>query len=120
MSRDFIEQVFSTVDQRDAAGFAAFFAPEARFVFGNAEPIRGSAAIAEAVTGFFASIGGLHHRIANRWEVGADTVVEATVEYRRLDGGKVSVPAVSIWTRDGAGRITDYRIFADLAPLYAQ
>jgi hypothetical protein len=31
----------------------------------------------------------------------------------------VRVPAVTIFTRDGAGLITDYRIYVDLAPLFA-
>jgi ketosteroid isomerase-like protein len=119
MSIDLTDHVFTIVDKRDAAGFAALFAPDGRFVFGNAEPICGPAAIAEAVDAFFATIHGLRHRIANRWEVGADVVAELAVEYHRLDGRRVAVPAVTIFTRDGAGLITHYRIFVDLAPLFA-
>jgi predicted TIM-barrel fold metal-dependent hydrolase len=123
MSHDFTDSfantVFAVVDSRDAEAFGALFAPDGRFVFGNADPILGPAAVTEAVAAFFASIRGLHHRIVNRWEVGADTVAELAVDYHRLDGKTVSVPAVSIWTRDGAGLITNYRIFVDLAPLFA-
>ncbi|TDB82281.1 nuclear transport factor 2 family protein [Micromonospora sp. KC721] len=119
MPTDVISQVFALVDHRDADGFAALFAPDGRFTFGNAEPVLGRPAIAEGVTGFFASIRSLRHHIINHWEVAADTVVELAVDYHRLDGRTVTVPAVSIWTRDGAGLITDYRIFVDLAPLFA-
>jgi uncharacterized protein (TIGR02246 family) len=119
MSTDVINQVFTLVDQRDADGFAALFAPDGRFTFGNAEPVLGRPAIAEGVTAFFASIRSVRHRIVNHWEVGADTVVELTVDYHRLDGKTVTVPAVSIWTREGGDLITDYRIFVDLAPLFA-
>jgi len=119
VSEDFTEYVFSIVDKRDAQGFAALFAPDGRFVFGNADPIVGPADIAGAVEAFFAGIAGLRHEIGNRWEIGADTVAELVVEYDRTDGSCVRVPAVTIFTRDGAGLITNYRIYVDLAPLFA-
>jgi 6-methylsalicylate decarboxylase len=119
MTLDFTDHVFDIVDHRDADRFGELFAQDGRFVFGNADPILGPAAITAAVAAFFAGIRGLHHRIVNRWEVGADTVAELAVDYHRLDGKTVSVPAVSIWTRDGAGLVADYRIFVDLAPLFA-
>ena len=119
MSTDFIGRVFAVVDNRDADGFAALFAPDGRFVFGNADPIMGPAAIAETVGGFFATIDGLRHRVVNRWEIGSDAVAELGVEYCRLDGKLVSVPAVTIFTRDDTGLISDYRIFVDLEPLFA-
>ena len=115
----FTERVFALVDKRDADGFAALFAPDGLFVFGNADPIQGPAAIAAAVRAFVATINGLRHRIVNDWRVGADTVAELSVEYHRLDGKHVTVPAVTIFTRDGTGLITHYRIFVDLAPLFA-
>jgi ketosteroid isomerase-like protein len=119
MSTDFTGHVFAIVDKRDAAGFAALFAPDGRFVFGNSEPIVGPAAIAEATDAFFANVLELRHEIVNNWEVGADTVAELTVEYHRLDDRYVTVPGVTIFTRDDAGLITHYRIFVDLAPLFA-
>jgi hypothetical protein len=119
VSTDFTEHVFAIVDKRDAQGFAALFAPEGRFVFGNADPIVGPAGIAAAVEGFFAGIRGLRHEIRNRWEIGADTVAELSVEYDRTDNRCVRLPAVSIFTRDTTGLITDYRIYVDLVPLFA-
>jgi ketosteroid isomerase-like protein len=119
MSTDFTAHVFAIVDKRDAEGFAALFAPAGRFVFGNADPISGRAAIAAAVDAFFAGLRGLRHEIRHRWETGADTVAELVVEYDRPDGGSVRVPAVTVFTRDGAGLIADYRVYVDLAPLFA-
>ena len=119
VSTDFTEYVFAIVDKRDAQGFAALFAPEGQFVFGNADPIVGPADIATAVESFFAGIRGLRHEIRNRWENGADTVAELIVEYDRSDDRCVRVPAVTIFTRDDAGLITGYRIYVDLAPLFA-
>jgi hypothetical protein len=61
----------------------------------------------------------LRHRIAHEWRLGRGTVAETEVTYRRVDSKDVAVPAVSIWrTRDG-GLIDDYRIYVDLAPVYA-
>jgi hypothetical protein len=119
VSTDFTSHVFAIVDARDAAGFAALFAPDGRFVFGNAEPIQGPAAIAAACGAFFANIRGLRHEIVNSWEVGADSVAELLVEYHRQDDDYVTVPGVTIFTRDQAGLVTHYRIFVDLAPLFA-
>src|SRR4051794_25626784 len=79
MSTDFIDRVFTLVDDRDAEGFAALFAPDGRFVFANADPIQGPAAIAATVGGFFATIDGLRHEVVNRWEVGSDAVAELDV-----------------------------------------
>ena len=123
MPTDFTGHVFAIVDKRDAEGFAALFAPDGRFVFGNADPVVGPAAIAGAVGGFFAGIRGLRHELRNRWETGADTVAELVVEYDRADGRSVRIPAVTIFTRSGTGAdtgsITDYRIYIDLDPLFA-
>ena len=115
----FTEHVFAIVDKRDAQAFGALFTPDGRFVFGNADPMVGPAAITAAVEAFFAGIRGLRHEFANRWEIGSDTVAELTVEYARADGSDVRIPAVTIFTRDGAGLISHYRIFVDLAPLFA-
>ena len=38
--------------------------------------------------------------------------------YTRKDGGTVTVPVVTIY-REGDERIVDYRVFIDLAPLFA-
>lgn len=119
MSTDFTEHVFAIVDKRDAQAFGALFAPGGRFVFGNADPITGPTDVTAAVDAFFAGIRGLRHQLLNRWEAGSDTVAELSVEYDRTDGRSVRVPAVTIFTRDDAGLITHYRIYIDLAPLFA-
>jgi ketosteroid isomerase-like protein len=111
-------RVFAAVDARDSRGFAEFFAEDGRLVFGNAEPMVGLGVIVEGIDRFFGTIAGLNHEVVNEWVTGADTVVELIVTYDRLDGRSVAVPAVSIWHVDEDGRIDDYRIFIDLAPVY--
>ena len=119
MADDLINRVFATVDVRDASGFSRFFADNGRMTFGNGEPMMGRAAIEAGVKGFFGTIQGLHHEVVNEWVVGSDYITEAAVTYVRLDGRAVTVPVVSIWHLDGTGRIDDYRVFFDLAPVLA-
>ena len=49
---------------------------------------------------------------------GDRTVVEAKVTYRRKDNREVTVPVVTIYRAPGE-LIDDYRIYIDLAPLFA-
>lgn len=119
MPTEFTDRVFTVVDARDAAGFAALFADDGRFVFGNSEPLVGPAEITEGLDQFFASIDDLRHEVLNEWVTGADTVTELVVTYDRLDGAVVTLPAVSIWHVADGGRIDHYRVYIDLAPLYA-
>jgi hypothetical protein len=119
MPNELATRVFAAVDASDAAAFAAFFADTDRLVFGNGEPMTGPGAITAGVAGFFTTIKGLRHEFVNEWGVGQDTVVELSVEYDRLDGQTVRIPVVSIWHVDSTGLIDDYRVYFDLAPVYA-
>jgi hypothetical protein len=79
--------------------------------------------VEESVAGFFALIGGLHHEIigvwSGTWEGGEVTSVEAEVTYTRKDGSRTQpLPVTSTLRRDG-DQIKDYRIFMDVAPLFA-
>ena len=105
MSTDVINQVFTLVDDRAADGFAALFAPDGRFTFGNAEPLHGRPAIAEGVAAFFAGLRGLRHRVVNHWEVAADTMVELTVDYVRLDGKTIEDEKLSLPTKSLVGKV---------------
>jgi uncharacterized protein (TIGR02246 family) len=118
-SQGLSDRVFAAVDAMKPDAFVEFFAEDGRFVFGNSEPLHGRQAIVAGLDGFFATIQGLRHELVHEWIVRADTIVESRVTYTRLDGGTVTVPAVSIWQLGDDGLIADYRIFVDLAPLYA-
>ncbi|MEV7013157.1 nuclear transport factor 2 family protein [Streptosporangium sp. NPDC051022] len=119
MSDDVVRRVFRSVDSFDPDEFARLLAEDATFVFGNAEPLAGREAVTAGLRTFYSTIGGLRHRIVRNWQVDADIIAETEVTYRRLDGKDVSVVAVSIWRTRDDGLISDYRIFVDLAPLYA-
>jgi hypothetical protein len=119
MPNERVERIFQIIDSMQPGAITDLLAEDATFVFGNAEPLVGREAIDAQLEHFFSTIKGLQHRITNDWQVGTDTIVEIDVTYRRLDDKMVSVPAVSIWHTGDEGLITSYRVFVDLAPVYA-
>ncbi|MFC7383988.1 nuclear transport factor 2 family protein [Sphaerisporangium rhizosphaerae] len=119
MTDEVVRHVFERVDSFDPERFTQLLAEDATLVFGNAEPLAGREAILAELRAFFSTIDGLRHRIVRNWQAGADIIAETEVTYRRLDGKDVSVVAVSIWRTGDDGLISDYRIFVDLAPVYA-
>jgi hypothetical protein len=118
MPNELTQRVFQTVDTMRLDSIAALYAEDARMVFGNAEPLVGREAITAGIQGFFSTINSLQHQIVNDWHIGADTIAETEVTYRRLDDKNVTVPVVSIWHTRDDGLITDYRVFFDLTPVY--
>jgi ketosteroid isomerase-like protein len=117
MSRD-VAKVFADIDAFDPDKFVAHLTPDAVFRFGNADPVTGRAAVKEAVAGFFSTIDGLTHHIKNVWEQGDTVITQIDVEYRRKDGKTVTVPNADILTYDGE-LVRDWRIYIDIAPVYA-
>ena len=113
-----VRDLFNAVDAMDSEKFVSFLTDDARFRFGNADAVAARDGIRKAVAGFFGTIGGLHHDILNVWEVPGSVLTELRVTYTRKDGKKVELPCVNVFTMDGS-KIRDYRIFIDIAPVYA-
>jgi uncharacterized coiled-coil protein SlyX len=72
----------------------------------------------QAIAGFFSTIKGLSHHIVEQWDVDDTTIVQTEATYTRLDDRRVTVPAITVYRR-GGDLIDEYRIFVDLAPVYA-
>ena len=113
-----ITDVFADVDRMDAKAFASYLAEDCVLRFGNADEVVGRDAIEAAIAGFFTTVQGLSHRIIEQWEVDGTTIVQNEATYTRMDDRQVTVPAVTIYHRVG-DLIDDYRIYVDLAPVYA-
>ena len=111
--------VFAVLDAMDIDSIMALFAPDARVVFGNGEPMLGVDAIRTGTVAFLDTIAGLHHSIVTEWNFGDDTIAELKVTYDRKDGQQVAIPCVTIFHTRAAGKIDDYRVFFDVAPIYA-
>jgi ketosteroid isomerase-like protein len=117
MSRD-ARAIFADIDTFDPDRFVAHLTEDVVFRFANAEPVLGRVAVRDAVSGFFATIGGLTHHVLNVWEVADTTIVQTDVEYVRGDGGHVTVPNADILTFRG-DLVSSWLIYIDLAPVYA-
>ena len=114
------------VDHKDAAAFAAVFAPGASLWFGNSPPVVGREAIQDAIAHFFTAFVALRHTPVGTWIDGDTVVLEAVVTYTRHDGGVVTVPATTIFTLATAEgsepsrpMVAECRIYVDLTPLFA-
>jgi len=111
-------EVFADVDRMDAKAFASNLAEDCVLRFANADEVVGRDAIEQAIAGFFSTIKGLSHHIVEKWDVDATTIVQLEVTYTRMDDRRVTLPAVTIYRRAG-DLIDEYRIYIDLAPIYA-
>jgi ketosteroid isomerase-like protein len=118
-ARRFAGAVFDLVDAMDAEGFGALFAPTGVFAFANWPEQTGPGAIAAVVAGFFGTIRALRHEVQEVWRMGETDICRLRVTYTRQDGGTLSLPCANIWRRGEDGRFDDYRIYIDLAPLFA-
>jgi ketosteroid isomerase-like protein len=112
-------EVFADVDRMDAKAFASHLATDCLLRFGNADEVVGRDAIEKAIAGFFTTIKGLSHHIVEQWDVDDATIVQIDATYTRKDDREVTLPAVAIWRRHGGELIGEYRIYVDLAPVYA-
>ena len=87
-------------------------------MFGNAETVVGRDNVRDVWAGFCDGIAGVSHDVIEQFEHGPATIVESTVTYTRKDDSTISLPVVTIYRGDG-DLIEDYRIFMDVAPLFA-
>ncbi len=115
-------ELYTLVDRKDAAAFAAAFTEQGWLRFGNNEPLVGRAAIETAITGFFTVMETLSHEFIRITMHEKLLFLEASVTYKRHDGGIVNVPAMTVFQMSGReGRPVADRcnIYVDLAPLFA-
>ena len=117
--RAFADGMFAVVDRLDADRFAEYYAPDAVLRFGNAEPVHGREAIRQTYAEFFATLDGLRHDPQHYVHQDGTHLMEALVTYTRKDGSLVTVPAMSVFHTRADGLIDSYRIYVDLAPLFA-
>jgi ketosteroid isomerase-like protein len=111
-------ELFADIDSMEPDRFAAHLADNVTMRFGNADPVHGRNAVRDAWAGFCESLDGVRHSLVDQWQSDRGNVVEAQVTYTRKDGSEVTVPVATIY-RERDGLIADYRIFIDLAPLFA-
>ncbi len=112
------DQLLADIDSMEPERFAAHLAEDVTMRFGNADPIHGRDAVRDAWGAFCRDLNGVAHELVEQWAIDGTTIVEAKVTYTRGDDSRVTVPVATIY-RERGGEIHDYRIFIDLAPLFA-
>lgn len=111
-------KLFVSIDAMDTEGFLGFIAPDAQFRFGSTPPVQGHAGIRAAVESFFSSFAALSHKQQRLVAEGDTVVCEGEVTYTRHDASTVTLPFCNVFeVKDGL--ISLYRIYIDVAPLYA-
>jgi len=118
VSVGWLEDLFDSVDAQDTPRFVGFLSPDAEFRFGSAPAVSGTAQIAAAVDGFFSTIAGCRHRLGNTWIEDGTIACEGEVTYRRHDGSEITLPFANVFEMAG-DLISRYKIYIDIAPLYA-
>jgi len=110
--------MFAAIDAKDGAAFVAYLTEDAIFRFGSAPPVQGRDAIQAAVEGFFTTIAGCTHSIANTLREDNTLVCEGEVTYRRHDGSEIALPFTDVFEYEG-DLVAHYKIYIDVGPLYA-
>ena len=116
--QSFGARMFAVADTLDVEKYVNYLAPDVYFRFGNAEP--SPAATPSAMPSATSSP---PSRACSTPSCGngasGDTIIQQLdVTYTRLDGNRVTLPAVNI-LRLNNNTVADYRIYVDLAPVYA-
>jgi hypothetical protein len=111
-------QVYEAVDSMDEQRLMPFLTEGCTFVYANSDPVIGRANIAETSKSFMALIAGIRHQLLDAWAFEDVIVSRLEVTYTRKDGSTLTVPAATIWRMRDA-QIDDYRIYIDVAPLFA-
>lgn len=115
---DWLTDYYHDVDTMNMEGFINRHADDVEVHFANNPPARGKAEVSQAIGHFWEMIDGLKHNFVNVYKDGDTTILEAAIDYKRKDGGEVTLPCTTILHRDD-GLVDSVRIFIDLAPVFA-
>ena len=118
-AEDTVRAIIEATDAADVNWVSDLVTDDIRLQFGSTEPTVGKQVLIDGAVAFNASIASIRHDINALWTVEPDVVVtEMMVHYERLDGQGVSLPCTNIFrVRDG--KIADYRVYMDIAPVFA-
>jgi ketosteroid isomerase-like protein len=111
--------MFTATDSNDADKFVAHLTPDVTYHSANAKTLVCREAVKNQVLDFWPKMDGVIHHILNTFEVGDTVIVQFDMEYRRKDGTVVHIPCCDVLTFRG-DLVSDFRIYIDIAPLYAK
>ena len=119
--QDTIRALFAALDRGDVDGVTTFLHDDVVVVLSNREPIHGVTAYAELFGQVMGMLAGIRHEIHDIWSAAEDAAVwtvTMTTHYSRADGTGVSLPCCAI-LRFSDRRVSDYRVFMDMTPVFA-
>ncbi len=111
-------EAFQVIDQMDAAAFARLITADGRMRFGNGPFMEGRQQIENGVAGFFASLQGLSHRLERAWTLPDAHALQGVVTYTRKDGKRVEIPFTDVFVMAPDGRVKEWLVYSDMAPLF--
>jgi ketosteroid isomerase-like protein len=108
----------AAVDTGDAEGFGSWFAEDASYRFGSSPAIRGRSRVVEATRGASAALPWVRHTVDQIAHVGDQLFCRFSIATANRSGAQQVLPCVTvIWL--AGGKIVDYRVHMDLAPILA-
>lgn len=111
-----IAKLYEVIDSGSLEEFSSYLAEDLLFQFGNSPELHGIPEVIEALRNFYLRIRGVKHILNKVLDAGDHTFITCDVEYSRLDGTVLRVPA-AVLLRHVDGQISDYRIFVDNSSL---
>lgn len=118
-AREWLGRFTEAIDTRDLDRLLAFFTPDAEFTYGNNPAMVGHDGIRAGIGAFFAGIRAISHEVVGGHSPAPSVVVaEFRTTYTRLDGVPVTLPGAGVLELDG-DRVRLYRVYADVAPVFA-
>jgi ketosteroid isomerase-like protein len=115
---DLTQSVFDSIDSGDVDAYTKLIAENIKGALGNF-PFEGRDAVLGILRQLLESVRSIQHQVIVEWKAGPTTIAELSVTYNRLDGNAVTIPCVTIFQVNDEGLIDDYRVFLDMAPVFA-
>lgn len=115
---EWLQNKYRAVDSRNHNEYAKFLAGDCMLQFGNNPVVQGDECLLLGIDNFWRNIHGLNHHFINI--VGTDdlVVLEALIDYTRVDDKIVTIPCVTIIERNTNGLAAAIKIFIDTTPVF--
>ena len=114
-----LQDMYTVIDQKDAKVWRTFLAEDATMNYANNPLVEGADQIIENISHFFNSIQALNHSFLQIVEYEPNTFfIEWNVSYTRLDEKIVVLPATTLIKKNNQNLMTELKVFIDVAPIY--
>ena len=116
-----VRKLLAAIDAGDFGVALELLTEDVNFRFGSSEPAVGHEAWASTGANLQTVVAGVSHDLSAVWVVEEPepaVICEMAVTYERHDGSRLTLPCLNVFRlRDR--RISDYRIYMDVNPVFA-